>query len=144
METIAHEVRAWFAERGRAEFTWLVGDSSTPRDLRERLLRLGARPDADEPVYFGMVLAKLPPAVEGIEVRAVETFEEFAAVRELGWEALGISEGARAELRAQLQASWNDRQNILSFAAFVDGRVVAAGGVQFTPYGAYLAGGNTD
>jgi GNAT superfamily N-acetyltransferase len=28
-------------------------------------------------------------------------------------------------------------------AAFLDGRVVAAGGIQFTPYGAYLAGGST-
>ena len=56
METIVDEVRVWFAERGRAKFTWLVADSSTPPDLRERLLGLGAQPDADEPVYAGMVL----------------------------------------------------------------------------------------
>jgi hypothetical protein len=85
VETIADEVRAWFAERGRTEFTWLVSDSSTPQDLRQRLLGLGAQPDADEPVYSGMVLTKPPPAVEGIEARPVETFEEYAAVRELGW-----------------------------------------------------------
>jgi GNAT superfamily N-acetyltransferase len=145
VETTADEVRAWFAERGRTEFTWLVADSSTPGDLRERLLRLGAQPDADEPVYSGMVLAKPPPAVEGIEARAVETFEEYTAVRELGWDLLGMSEEERAELRARLQASWNDYQDIdiFNFAAFVDGRVVAAGGIQFTPYGAYLAGAST-
>jgi GNAT superfamily N-acetyltransferase len=145
VETIAGEVRAWFAERGRTEFTWLVSDSSTPRDLRQRLLRLGAQPDADEPVYYGMVLTEPPPAVEGIEARPVETFEEYAATRELGWDLLGMSEDERDEARARLRAAWNDYQAVdsLSFAAFVDGRVVATGGVQFTPYGAYLAGGST-
>jgi GNAT superfamily N-acetyltransferase len=143
--TVADEVRAWFAERDRTEFTWLVSDSSTPRDLRQQLLGLGAQPDADEPVYSGMVLTRPPPAVEGIEARPVETFEEYAAVRELGWDLLGISEEERAEPRARLREAWNDYQDvdIFSFAAFVDGRVVAAGGVQFTPYGAYLAGGST-
>jgi GNAT superfamily N-acetyltransferase len=145
VETIADEVRAWFAERGRTEFTWLVSDSSTPRDLRQRLLRLGAQPDADEPVYAGMVLTKPPPAVEGIEARPVETFEEYAAGRELGWDLLGMSEEERAEPRARLSEAWNDYQDvdIISFAAFVDGRVVATGGIQFTPYGAYLAGAST-
>jgi hypothetical protein len=107
VETIADEVRAWFAERGRTEFTWLVGDSSTPADLRDRLLRLGAQPDADEPVYSGMVLAEPPPGVEGIEAREVETFEEYAAVRELGWDLLGMSDEERAEPRARLRVAWD-------------------------------------
>jgi GNAT superfamily N-acetyltransferase len=47
--------------------------------------------------------------------------------------------------RARLIATWEAYQSmdIMNFAAFVDGRVVAAGGIQFTPYGAYLAGGST-
>jgi GNAT superfamily N-acetyltransferase len=145
IDSLVKEVRAWFAARGRREFTWLVGDSSKPTDLRDRLLRLGARPDVDEPVYAGMVLTQPPPAVEGVEVRPVETFEEYAAVRELGWDLLGMSEEQRAEPRARLNATWEDYQDmdIVNFAAFVDGRVVAAGGIQFTPYGAYLAGGST-
>jgi GNAT superfamily N-acetyltransferase len=145
IDMVVKEVRAWFAERGRREFTWLVGDSSTPSDLGDRLLGLGAKPDADEPVYAGMVLTEPPPPVEGVDVRAVETFGEYAAVRELGWDLLGMSEEQRAEPRARLNASWEDYQSmdIVNFAAFVDGRVVAAGGIQFTPYGAYLAGGST-
>jgi len=146
VETIVDAVRVWFAERGRAKFTWLVADSSTPPDLRERLLGLGAQPDAAEPSYAGMVLTEPPPAVEGVEVRPVETFDEYAAVRELGWDLLGMSEDQRAEPRARLASSWDDYQtiDIFNFAAFIDGRVVAAGGVQFTPHGAYLAGGSTD
>ena len=36
------EVRRWFGEAGREDFTWIVGTTSTPRDLAERLLALGA------------------------------------------------------------------------------------------------------
>jgi GNAT superfamily N-acetyltransferase len=145
VETVVEDVRDWFRERGRRELTWIVTDSSTPSDLRERLLALGAQPDADEPIMAGMVLTRAPAAVEGIEVRPVETFEEYAAVRELGWDLLGMSEDARTEPRGRLQASWAEYEevDIVNFAAFVDGRVVAAGGIQFTPYGAYLAGGST-
>jgi len=145
VEAVVRDVRAWFAQRGRHEFTWLVSDSSTPADLRERLLALGAEPDAHEPTYAAMVLTEAPPAVEDLDVRPVETFDEYAAVRELGWDLLGMSEGDRVEPRARLQTTWADYQDIeiVNFAAFVEGRVVAAGGIQFTPYGAYLAGGST-
>jgi hypothetical protein len=94
VETIVEEVRAWFAERGRSEFTWLVADSSTPRDLRERLIRLGAQPDADEPGVL----------------------RHGARRADAGGRA-GRGRGGRD--------------------------VRAAGGVQFPPYGAYLAGGST-
>jgi GNAT superfamily N-acetyltransferase len=145
VEPSVQTVRAWFRERGRREFTWTVSDSSTPTDLRERLLALGAQPDPAEPLMAGMVLTREPPAREGIEVRPVATFDEYAAVRELGWDLLGMSEGDRREARGRLQASWAEYADvdIVNFAAFVDGRVVAAGGIQFTPYGAYLAGGST-
>jgi GNAT superfamily N-acetyltransferase len=78
-------------------------------------------------------------------VRPVETFAEYAAVRELGWDLLGLSDDDREGPRARLTETWRDYQNmdIVNFAAFVEGRPVAAGGVQFTPFGAYLAGGST-
>src|SRR6266508_3985425 len=124
------------------------GSSATrrrPPDLREQLLERGAVPDPSEPVYAGMVLTDAPPAVAGLEVRPVETFDEYALVRELGWDLLEMSEEERAEPRTRLQAMWDDYQDIeiVNFAAFIDDRLVAAGGVQFTPYGAYLAGGST-
>jgi GNAT superfamily N-acetyltransferase len=144
-DAVVEEVRAWFAERNRRTFTWLVGDSSTPTDLGERLLRLGAQPDAREPEYAGMVLTEPPPAVEGLDVRPVETFDEFAAARELGWDALGMSQKECEGARSRLTGAWEEYQHmdILVFAAFVDGRPVACGGVSFTPHGAYLAGGGT-
>jgi GNAT superfamily N-acetyltransferase len=147
VEKLVDEVRTWFAERGRNKFTWVVGDSATPSDLRERLLELGAQPDADEPVYAGMVLTEPPPpAVERLEVRPVETFEEFAAARELSWTVVGgMSEEERAAARRGLGEAWEEYQqvDILVFAAFVEGRPVACGGLNFSPYGALLAGAGT-
>src|SRR5437870_453878 len=120
VDAVVEEVRAWFAERKRSAFTWLVGDSSTPRDLCTRLLQLGVEPDTDEPTYAGMVLAEPPPAVDGVEVRPVATFAEFAAARELGWDVLGIGEEEREGPRGRLKDAWDDYQHvdILLFAAF--------------------------
>ena len=58
---------------------------------------------------------------------------------------MGLEESERTEARARLQGSWAEYEqvDIVNYAAFVDGRVVAAGGIQFTPYGGYLAGGST-
>ncbi len=36
------DVRSWFRERGREEFTWMVGESATPADLVDRLIAVGA------------------------------------------------------------------------------------------------------
>ena len=54
-ETVA-AVRASFADRGRDEFLWLCGPSTTPHDLEARLRAIGARPDAEDPVWAGMVV----------------------------------------------------------------------------------------
>jgi GNAT superfamily N-acetyltransferase len=91
------------------------------------------------------VLTEPPPAVPGIEVRPIETLEEYAVVRELGWDLVGIPENDRVGLRKKLRIGWDEYQtiDIVNYAAFLDGRLGAAGGIQFTPYGAYLAGAST-
>jgi hypothetical protein len=57
-------------------------------------------------VYAGMVLAEPPPPVEDLEVRPVETFEEFAAARELGGlghsDLLARGERERVDVRVEL------------------------------------------
>jgi GNAT superfamily N-acetyltransferase len=144
-EPTIEEIGAWFEARDRRDFTWLVGDSATPADLRRRLAARGAAPDPDEPVYAGMVIDDAPPKVGGIEARPVATFEEYAAARELSWDAVGMDEAQRQGARARLERAWRDyrKLDILVFAAFIDGRAVACGGVSFTKYGGYLAGAGT-
>ncbi len=140
------EVRAWFAARGREEFTWLVSDSATPSDLAERLLERGARPDPVDPDYAAMVLRDEPPAMAGLEVRPVASLAEFAASRELAWNTIGLGGAEREEARNRLAEAWADYQGVesLVFAVFDDGgHAVSCGGMNFTPLGAYLAGANT-
>jgi GNAT superfamily N-acetyltransferase len=140
------DVRAWFAERDRRRFTWVVSDSATPSDLRERLLSLGAQPDAEEPLLAGMLLGEAPPAVESLEVRPVETFDEFCAARELSWANIGaMSEEERGQSRARLRQAWADypQVDIVVYAVFVEGRPVASGGAAFSDEGVVLAGAST-
>ena len=79
------ELRAMFRERGRDEFTWWVGTSSTPDDLEDRLLGHGASPYSDDPVIAAMISTSEPPEVAGFHVRRVERVEDFSIARELAW-----------------------------------------------------------
>lgn len=47
-------VRGWFGDAGRADFTWIVGTTSTPADLTDRLLAAGAVAAADDPEMAAM------------------------------------------------------------------------------------------
>jgi hypothetical protein len=79
----------------------------------------------------GSVLTDPPSAVPGIEVRPIETLEEYAVVHELGWDLVGIPENDRVGLRKKLRIGWDEYQtiDIVNYAAFLDGRLVAAGGI---------------
>lgn len=140
------EVRAWFAERGREELLWFVGDSATPGRLPERLLEHGAEPDGLDPLLTGMVLSEEPPAVAGFDVRPVRSYEEFAALTEVAWEAVGMPEKDRVGLRAGRPERWRDyraNDDLVVFGAFLDGEPVASGTLVLSPLGGFLGGGAT-
>jgi GNAT superfamily N-acetyltransferase len=139
-------VRAWFRDRGRAEFTWWVGPSATPGDLEARLRAAGASSFADEPVVTQMLLTEPPPEVDGFEVRRVERFEEFAVGRELAWRIAGFTEEQLDAARGTLAERWEHRQsagNGALYLVFVDGEPVACGDVIFLPFAAFLSGAST-
>lgn len=112
--------------------------------LRERLVGLGAEPDASEPVLAGMALEQQPPEVQ-MSRRDRSRRSRSSPPRELAWEAGGMSEAARESARSRLHQAWDDYQSIdvVLFAAFVGGRPVSCGGISFTPHGGYLAGAGT-
>jgi GNAT superfamily N-acetyltransferase len=121
-------VRGWYAERGRADFTWLVGTSSTPPDLEHRLLAAGATPDDDEPEFAAMVLTVEPAAVEGVEIRAAETVDDALVARDVMTAAFGIppEHGPSDELvRRQFPA--RRAAGALLLVAYADGRAVGRG-----------------
>ena len=139
-------VRAWFRDRGRDEFMWMVGESATPRDLVDRLIATGARLDEEDPIAEGMVLEhEPPPGPPEIEVRRLTTYEEF---RESG--RITMAEAppeAWAATEANLPAAWSemrDYDDIFSFLAFIDGRPVANGQIVWLTNGLpYLGGAST-
>ena len=94
-------VRGWFREQGRAEFVWWVGDSATPDDLDERLLAAGAAPWEDGVIAM-MLCTEATPEIAGVEVRRVETFEDFVRAREIAWESAELTEEQAREARATL------------------------------------------
>lgn len=142
------EVRAWFAERGRDGFLWLVGASATPGDLVERLLGRGADPEPDDPVLTPMVLDHEPPPAPGdIAVRRVETFEDYRLLWEIDLEGFAAPEKEREELRAGLAEEWPHFQadvDQVAYLATIEGEPVAYGRLALPTVGPpYLAGGAT-
>jgi GNAT superfamily N-acetyltransferase len=146
VETRIQAVRDWFRDRGRREFTWWVGTSATPPDLEARLLDLGAVPYDDEPVITSMVATEPPPAVEGVDVRPVTTFEELVIAREIGLASADLTEEQLEAARANSERSWAERQAsglAAMYLAYVDGEPVAFGDMIFLPFAAFLSGAGT-
>lgn len=138
-------MRAWFRDQGRAEFTWWVGTSAVPGDLEARLLARGAAP-WDDDVITMMTAVQPPPEAEGVEVRRVETFEDFVLAREIAWEAAEFSEEQAREARATLPEKWQERVRAddgAAYLAYVDGDAVAAGDILFLPFAGFLSGAST-
>jgi predicted N-acetyltransferase YhbS len=139
------EVRAWFATRGRDQFVWSLGPSTTPPDLERRLLDLGA---ARNPTGFeltAMVLDHEPPGLPtDAVIRRVETFEDYVARWEIIFEAFQMPQAEREGVRATLEARWVDLaadKTEWSYLALIDGVPTAVGSVGRTEPGPLLLRG---
>ncbi|MFL5799155.1 MAG: GNAT family N-acetyltransferase [Actinomycetota bacterium] len=140
------EVRALLNGRGRFERTWEIGSSATPPDLTDRLLAMGMVPDR-EPYAVGMVLDAPPgPGPPDVEVRRVETREEFLACIRVAMESFGMSGGDLEEATARADEDWEalrSSEAVVQFLALIDGEPVAQARATFTPNGVLLNGGAT-
>ena len=141
-------VREWFAACGRERFVWLVGPSTTPADLEQRLLDLGAEPNPGGSDNMAMVLDhEPPPCPADIELRRVETFADYAAMWEVIFEGFGMPDEGRDAVRLTLHERWAataDDPSRWSYLALIEGVPVAEGSVRRTVHGPlWLAGGVT-
>ena len=136
------EIRGLLRSLGREGAEWELGESTEPADLVERLLALGLRRDQREPVATGMALrATAMTAPPGVVARRVSSVDELVAAREVQRAAFGDPSPVSRELAVTDFA----REGVdgSTFAAFLDGRLVAAAYAAYTPWGLILFGGAT-
>ena len=144
VDAVLAEVRSLLRERGRTKTQWEVGSAAEPAELVDLLLERGLVRDRD-PFAVALVLTAAPPPTTsgaGIEARAVETFEEYAAATEVQWQAFGAPEDEIAEARDLLPDRWRDSPTVMH-AVWLDGRLVSAGTCAATEHGLLLYGGAT-
>jgi hypothetical protein len=139
---VLEEVRSLLRARGRGRTQWEIGSSAEPPELVDLLLARGLIRDKD-PYTVALVLkAPPPPPAAGIVARRVETFEEYVAANEVGWQAFEMPEDEVAEARALLPQRWREAP-IITHAAWLDVKIVSAGTCAPTPHGLLLYGGAT-
>jgi predicted N-acetyltransferase YhbS len=127
--------------------TWWIGPSARPENIVELLRERGFRPATDGPECRAMVLTSEPPSsAPHIEVRRVETFEDFAASRQVQWEAFDIPEERREVQRLHMRSEFDEtlaHGTPLGFLAMLDGEPAATGLAIPSDRGVFLIAGST-
>ena len=133
------EVDAFMHEAGAERASWWLTERSTP--LEKAFLAAGLRHVESDYLFAAMVLTREPPPVDGIDVRPIASFEEYAESRRLALEAFA-EPNQRDPTDDQRAAEW-EVQVDPTFAAWLDGRMASVGRATYTRAGAYLMGGST-
>lgn len=145
VEPLLDEVRQ--RVRGAGNPVWWFGPSGRPADVYERLGQLGlALPQDRTPLLHALVLTSEPVAPNGVDVRPIETYEQFLAARELQWDAFDTPEERRTLTRPRLRADFEESQRggiPAGFLATIDGRPAGTALAVPSGRGVFLIGGST-
>lgn len=135
--------RAVARERGKQTLAWWI---TSEHDGLAQALEEAGLVNADTPgfeaVENGMALTSPPtrrPA-EDVQVGVVETWEDFAAVGEVGRTVFGLPETPEEELRQRYDDYMAARDLGVTFFAAIDGRIVAGSYAAFGTAGVNLFG----
>lgn len=127
---------------------WWLGPSARPHDIRDRLLAAGLTEPRDR--VRRLIAVALTDEPHGfapeIEVRRVETFEDFAAAREVQWDVFDTPAERREANRKRLRADFDESQAIgipVGFVATLDGRPAATAMSLPSSRGVFLIAGAT-
>ncbi len=146
VERAVEKTRALARERGFDHVTWWLGERTTPLGLADRLLGLGFEPDRHTPEMTSLTIAHAPAGEPTVEVRRVETVEEYLRALELDWEVWQVPEDERAGYRPIQRAAWpliEATGRASHYLAYVDGEPAGFARAVFTPEAAILMGGST-
>lgn len=137
LKEVRAEIHNHLRERQRPACTWEVGTHARPGDLVARLLALGLVDDEPTPLAVGMVLSEPPePMSPGIEVRRVETDDDYFAAEQIAAIAFGAKE-------PPTRRRYEPDPNSTIYLACIDGEPVARGSASFGESGVTLFGGST-
>ena len=145
VEPLLAEVRSRVYGKGAP--IWWIGPSAEPSDVYERLEALGLGMPVDRtPLLHALVLSREPDTSSGVEVRTIDTYEQFLAARELQWDAFHLPEERRALNRPRLREDFEESQRggiPAGFLATVDGRPAGTALAVPSDRGVFLIGGAT-
>ncbi len=146
VEPALAQIRALLRERGRAGAEWLLGDSTTPSDLVDRLLALGAERDPDDPVLIGLALRglptwSLPPAVSARRVRSPEELRAAWTLQRAAFRDPRPIDEQR--LIDDFAREGTDGATFLAFDVARGDAPIGAAYVAYTPHGLLLFGAAT-
>ncbi|HEY3333999.1 MAG TPA: hypothetical protein VGK16_02090 [Candidatus Limnocylindrales bacterium] len=122
------EIRAWFRSQGCTKWMWVLGPSSTPSDLEHHLRAGGYVEPVEEGGHRALLLDhEPPPGPGGVDIREVQTFEEFCDLDDVQSIAFGEPAAVQAAMVASRATRWNDlrRSADVALVAYADGMPVA-------------------
>jgi hypothetical protein len=127
--------------------TWWVGPEVRPANLVDLLTARGFAPTANGPELRAMVLTTAPPALtEEIDVRRIETYEDYVASREVQWEAFDVPQDRRESQQASMETEFAEAMEHgvpVGFLALLEGRPAATGLAIPSERGVFLVAGST-
>jgi hypothetical protein len=126
---------------------WWIGPSARPPDLYERLQALGLGEPRDRvSLLHALALTREPAKPAGVDVTRIETFDHFAAAREMQWDAFETPDDRRAKDRARLQEDFEESRRFqlpVVFLATLRRRPAGTAVAVPSDRGVFLIGGST-
>ena len=133
------DVDAFMRDSGTERASWWLTERSTPDE--DAFLAAGLQRVEGDYLHAAMTLTTEPPEVAGVEVRPIQTLEEYVDSRKLGIDAFA-NPHQRRPTDEELAAEWEKQADPI-FAAWLDGRMASVGRAIYTRAGGYLMGGST-
>ena len=135
--------RAESRRRNIPEVTWWVGWNA-PAGIPDELAAHGVVPDDVQPVLTGMTCAVEPPPALQVDVRAIETAEQYLEAIAVDWEVWDTPEVERAERRESSRARFEEDRRVgiaHHWAAYAYGLPIGFGRALDMAEGVALMGG---
>jgi hypothetical protein len=131
---------------GDKEPMWVVGPSSLPANLPGELRRRGFESPKDRVGSSrALALVEEPEGPSGVDVRRVETFEQYVVAQEISWEAFEWPAERIERNRQRLAEGFEEMMRLqipLTFLAYEEGKPAGSAGAVTSDRGVFLIGGS--